>query len=151
MTPGNNNTSPGPADKSLGEIVSEVSEKASLLVREEIELAKAEIQQKVGRLTKGAAVGAAAGIFAFFSFVVFLHALSWFWVDLLDLSQVWMGYGITAGLLLLLGIVAGLLAYRFIKRGSPPTPDLAIEQAKLTREALEHQKIERDQLERGRV
>jgi hypothetical protein len=151
MTPGNGSKPPEGAEKSLGEIVSEVSEKASLLVREEIELAKAEIQQKIGRLTKGAAVGAAAGVFAFFALIFFLHALSLFWFDLFDLSQAWMGYGITAGLLLLLGALAGFLAYRFIKRGSPPTPDLAIEQAKLTREALEHQKIERDQLERGRT
>jgi uncharacterized membrane protein YqjE len=151
VTPGNGTQPPDSADKSLGEIVSEVSEKASLLVREEIELAKAEIQQKVGRLTRGAAVGIAAGVFVFFAFVVFLHALSWFWFDLLDLSQVWMGYGITAGLLLILGALAGGLAVRFLKRGAPPTPDLAIEEAKLTREALEHQKIERDQLERGRT
>jgi len=149
MTPGNGTQPPDSADKSLGEIVSEVSEKASLLVREEIELAKAEIQQKVGRLTKGAAIGIAAGTFAFFAFIFFLHTLSLFWFDLFDLSQAWMGYGITTVLLLLLGVLAGLLAFRFIKRGSPPMPDLAIEQAKLTREALEHQTIERDQLERG--
>jgi putative superfamily III holin-X len=88
MTPGNGTQPPDDAEKSLGEIVSEVSEKASLLVREEIELAKAEIQQKIGRLTKGAAVGVVAGVFAFFAFVIFLHALSWFWFDLFDLSQV---------------------------------------------------------------
>ena len=152
MTPGNGTQPPDNADKSLGDIVSEVSEKASLLVREEIELAKAEIQQKVGRLTKGAAVGVAAGTFVFFAFVFFLHTLSLFWFDLFDLSQAWMGYGITTGLLLILGASwpAGS-RYRFIKRGAPPIPDLAIEQAKLTREALEHQTIERDQLERGRT
>jgi hypothetical protein len=151
VTPGNGTQPPDSADKSLGEIVSEVSEKASLLVREEIELAKTEIQQKIGRLTKGAAVGIAAGVFGFFAFIFFLHTLSLFWFDLFDLSQAWMGYGITTGILLLLGALAGFLAYRFIKRGAPPTPDLAIEQAKLTREALEHQSIERDQLERGRT
>ena len=104
MTPGNGTQPPDNADKSLGEIVSEVSEKASLLVREEIELAKAEIQQKVGRLTKGAAVGIAAGTFAFFAFVIFLHALSWFWVDLFDLSQAGWASASTAALLLLLGV-----------------------------------------------
>ena len=143
--------SPDSADKTLGEVVSEVSEKASLLVREEIELAKTEIQQKVGRLTKGAAVGVAAGVFGFFAFIFFLHALSWFWVDLFDWSDsIWAGFLVTTGIFLLLAAIAGLLAYRFIKKGSPPTPDLALEQARLTREALEHQKIERDQLERGR-
>jgi hypothetical protein len=131
---------PGPpeqADKSLGEIVSEVSEKASLLVREEIELAKAEVTQKVTRLGKGAAVGAAAGVFLFFAFVVFLEALSWFWVDLLDLTSIWLGFLITTGILVVLGILAGLLAVRYFKKGSPPTPELAIEEARKTREAIE--------------
>ena len=151
MTPGNGMRPGDDADKSLGEIVSEVSEKASLLVREEIELAKAEIQQKIGRLTKGAAVGIAAGVFGFFALIFFLHTLSLFWFDLFDLDAAWMGYGITTVLLLLFGAASGILAYRFIKRGSPPTPDLAIEQAKLTIEELEHQGVERDQLERGRM
>lgn len=137
MTGGNGSPPPGSADKSLGDIVAEVSEKASLLVREEIELAKTEVVQKVTRLGKGAAVGAAAGVFLFFAFVVFLHALSWFWVDLLDLSSIWIGFLITTGILALLGVLAGLLAYRFLKKGSPPTPDLAIEEARRTRDALE--------------
>ena len=128
---------PGTAEKSLGEIVSEVSEKASLLVREEIELAKAEVTQKVTRLGKGAAVGAAAGVFLFFAFVIFLHALSWFWVDLLDLTSIWIGFLITTGILVVLGILAGLLALRLFKRGTPPTPELAIEEARKTREAIE--------------
>jgi hypothetical protein len=33
--------------------------------------------------------------------------------------------------------IAGLLALRFVKKGAPPTPDLAIEEAKETRAALE--------------
>jgi len=61
------------ADKNLGDIVSEVSEKASLLVREEIELAKAEVTQKVKTLGKGAAVGAAAGVFLIFALVMALQ------------------------------------------------------------------------------
>ena len=128
---------PGTAEKSLGEIVSEVSEKASLLVREEIELAKAEVTQKVTRLGKGAAVGAAAGVFLFFAFIVFLEALSWFWVDLFDLSSIWIGFLITTGILVLLGVLAGLLAFRFFRKGTPPTPELAIEEARKTREAIE--------------
>lgn len=137
MTDGSGPPPPVTAEKSLGEIVSEVSEKASLLVREEIELAKAEVTQKVTRLGKGAAVGAAAGVFLFFAFVVFLEALSWFWVDLLDLTSIWLGFLITAGILVVLGILAGLLAWRFFKKGSPPTPALAIEEARKTREAIE--------------
>jgi len=142
MTPSDNG-----ADKNLGEIVSEVSEKASLLVREEIELAKAEVTQKVKTLGKGAAVGAAAGVFLLFAFVMFLHAVAWFFNDLLD-SSPWVGFGIVTVLFVLMAAIAGLLAKRWLSSG-PPTPDLAIEEAKLTRQSLEHQKIERDQLGRS--
>jgi hypothetical protein len=138
------------AEKSLGEIVAEVSEKASLLVREEIELAKAEVQQKFSKLARGAGVAVAAGVFLGFMFAFLLHTLSWFFVDLLDLdaNEIWIGFGLTTVVLLLLAAVAGLLAYRWLKGGTPPTPELAIEEAKRTRAELEHQKIQRDQVGR---
>ena len=139
----------GPADKGLGEIVAEVSEKASLLVREEIELAKAEVAQKAKTLAKGAGVGAAAGVFLVFALVMLLHTLAWLINDALDTSgEVWPGFAIVTGGLVLLGAIAGLLAKRWLSTGAP-TPDLAIEEAKITRHALEHQNVERDQLERS--
>ncbi len=49
--------------KSIAAAISEVSERATLLVREEIELAKTEVTEKVGKLAKGAVVAVAAGIF----------------------------------------------------------------------------------------
>jgi hypothetical protein len=51
-------------------------------------------------------------------------------------------------ILVALAAVAGLLAKKWLSSG-PPTPDLAIEEAKLTRQTLEHQNIERDQLGRS--
>jgi hypothetical protein len=56
---------------------------------------------------------------------------------------------VVTALLFLLAILAALLAYRLFKKGAPPTPDLAIEEAKRTRAELEAQKIERDQLKRS--
>ena len=135
------------ADKNLGDIVVEVSEKASLLVREEIELAKAEVTTKAKTLARGAAVGAAAGVFLAFAAIYFLHALAYFFQDLFD-SPVWVGYLIVVAILAVLGVIAGLLAKRWLSAG-PPTPDLAIEQAKLTRQSLESQSVERDQLSRS--
>jgi H+/Cl- antiporter ClcA len=140
---------PDTAEKSLGDIVSEVSEKASLLVREEIELAKAEVREKVSKLTKGAGVALAAGVILVFALVMFLHALAWFINDLLDVtSAIWAGFAIVTGILILVAAVAGLLARRWLRSGAPPTPELAIEEAKRTREELERQSIERDQLGR---
>ena len=66
-------------------------------------------------------------------------------------SDIWLGYLSSFGVLVALAGLAGFLALRWIKRGSPPTPDLAIEEAKRTREELERQSIERDQLERSNV
>jgi len=140
---------PDGADKSLGEIVADVSEKASQLVREEIELAKAEVKQKVSKLTRGAVVAAAAGVFLVFGVTMFFHGLAWFLDDVFNWeSNIWAGFAVVAGLLFLLAIVAGLLALRLFKKGSPPTPDMAIEEAKRTRAQLEAQKIERDQVKR---
>lgn len=138
MTSGNGTTPPGTAEKSLGEIVGEVSEKASLLVREEIELAKAEIQQKVTRIAKGAALGAVAGVFLVFTLIYFLHFVALIIDDALNVTTGWwIGYIIVTGGLLLMGAFAGLLALRFFKKGTPPKPELAIEEARKTRAVLE--------------
>jgi H+/Cl- antiporter ClcA len=140
---------PDDADKSLGDVVAEVSEKASLLVREEIALAKAEVTTKVKTLGKGAGVGAAAGVFLVFAVVMFLETLSWFFNDLFNVTTaLWLGFLITTLILVVFAVVAGLLAKKWLSSGAP-TPDLAIEEAKLTRRSLEHQNIERDQLGRS--
>jgi hypothetical protein len=137
------------ADKSLGDVVTEVTEKASLLVREEIELAKAEVGEKVTKLGKGAAALAAAGVLAVFALIYLFHALAWFFVDLFDWNTVWPGYLLTFGLIVILGVLAGGLGYRWLKGGSPPTPELAIEEAKRTRDMLEQQNVQHDQLGQG--
>jgi uncharacterized membrane protein YqjE len=137
------------ADKDLGEIVAEVSEKASLLVRQEIELAKAEVTGKVTKLARGAAMGAAAGVFLIFGVTMLFHFLSWFLVDLFDWNNVWPGYGIVTLALFILAGLAAWIAARLFKKGAPPTPDMAIEEARRTRAELEAQKIERDQVDRS--
>jgi uncharacterized membrane protein YqjE len=140
---------PDGADKSLGEIVADVSEKASQLVREEIELAKAEVKDKVSKLTRGAVVAAAAGVFLVFGVTMFFHGLAWFLDDVFNWEDnIWAGFAVVTLLLFVLAALAGLIAFRLFKKGSPPTPDLAIEEAKRTRAELEAQKIQRDQVHR---
>jgi uncharacterized membrane protein YqjE len=147
MSGGGGLGSNGSADKTLGEIVTEVSEKASLLVREEIELAKAEITGKVSKLTKGAAVAAAAGVFLIFGVTMLFHTLAWFLNDLFNWDA-WTGFLAVTVLLFVLAGLAGFIAMRLFKKGAPPTPDLAIEEARRTREQFEAQKIQRDQVHR---
>ncbi|MEA2425607.1 MAG: hypothetical protein QOH13_2017 [Thermoleophilaceae bacterium] len=128
----------GTAEKSLGDVVGDVSTKASLLVREEIELAKTEIAEKVSKLAKGGAVAAAAGVFAVFALIYFFEALAWFFNDLFDVvsTQPWIGFLIVFAILMALAGVAGMIGIRWIKKGSPPTPAMAIEEAKLIRSDL---------------
>jgi len=121
----------------LGQAIQDVTERASLLVREEIELAKTEVMEKVTKLIKGAVVGIVAGIFAVFGLIYLLHALAWLLWDLLgNTHNFWLGFLIVAAALFVLGGLAGFLAARLVKRGAPPTPQMAIEEGKLIKETV---------------
>lgn len=124
--------------KAIAEAVNEISERASLLVREEIELAKAEVSEKVSRLVKGAVVGGAAAVFAIFGVILLFHGLAWlaYWVMPVDDGAVFWGFFLVAAILFVLGGLAGLFAAKLIKKGSPPMPQMAIDEARKTREEL---------------
>ncbi len=127
-------------DRSVGELVLDVSERVSILVREEIELAKAEVTEKVTYLAKGSVVGIAAGIFVVFALAMLMQFGAWLINDLLGVeSAVWAGFGIMTLLFLLCAVIAALVAQRAMKRGAPPAPTMAIEEAKVTRDTLEGQ------------
>jgi len=115
----------------VAQAVQDISERVTLLVHEEIELAKAEVTAKVTKLLKAIVVGVAAGIFAVTGLLFFLHGLAWLaWFALpVGNSSIFWGFFVVAGLLFVLGGVAGFLAARFFKESSPPTPDMAIDEA----------------------
>src|SRR4051794_5602894 len=119
----------------LAQAITDVTEKAQLLVREEIALAKAEMTEKVTGLVKGAAVGAAAGVFVLAGLIYFLHFLALLIADVLGTNP-WVGYLIVAVVLFVLAGVAGFLAARFFKKSTPPTPQMAIEEAQMIRATL---------------
>jgi uncharacterized membrane protein YqjE len=124
--------------QNIAQAIQEVSERAQLLVREEIELAKVEVIEKVTRLVKGAVVGIAAGIFAVFGLVYLLHGVAWLtWFEFFPDNQFFWGFFIVAAVLFLLGALAGFVASRAFKSAAPPTPQLAIDEAKLIRETVQ--------------
>jgi putative superfamily III holin-X len=122
----------------LVQALQEVSEKAQLLVREEIELAKVEVTQKVTKLGKGAAVAAAAGSFVLAALVMILFGLAElaYWAIPFPDGQPFWGYFTVAAILLLLAALAGYVAFRALKAGSPPAPNMAIAEAKLIKETV---------------
>jgi hypothetical protein len=97
--------------QAIGHTVAEISEKASLLVREEIELAKAEVTRKATSLGKGAVVAVLAGIFAVFGLIYFLHFAAWILAEEIY-DSVWLGYLTVAGALFLLAGIAGFVGSR---------------------------------------
>jgi uncharacterized membrane protein YqjE len=128
-----------PKSSELAQAVQDVAERAQLLVREEIALAKAELAEKVSKLVKGAVIGAVAGVFALLALIKLLDAASWgVWkvVQGGGGDDFWLGFLIVAVVLLLLGALAGFVAARLLKRGSPPTPTMAIEEAQLIRQTI---------------
>jgi uncharacterized membrane protein YqjE len=127
---------PEQSEKSVGELVFDVSERTSTLIREEIELAKAEISEKVSQLIRGSVVGVVAGVFLFLALILIMEGVAWLLNDLV-FDNFWLGFFVEGALFIVIGVVAVLVAVRAFKKGAPPTPDQAIEEAKLTRERLE--------------
>ena len=126
------------ANTNIAQAIQEVSERAQILVREEIELAKAEVSAKVSQLVRGAAVGAAAGVFVVVALLFLLHGFAWlayYALPVPDGTFFW-GFFLVAGILFLLGAIAGFVASRAFKRGSPPKPEMAIDEAKRIRETV---------------
>jgi len=124
------------SEKTVGELVYEVTEQTSNLIREEIELAKTEVSEKVTTLAKGSAVGIAAGVFAFLALILLMHAFALGLNSLFFEGQPWAGYLIEAVLFLLIAAGAGFFAYRSFETTGAPVPTDAIEEAQKTRAVL---------------
>jgi hypothetical protein len=127
--PGSNGNKP----ENLATAVTEVSERVTLLIREELELAKAEVTQKISTLSKGLVAGAIGAVFGLLAIPFLLLTVAWGLNSLL--SSIWLGFLIVLGLLLVVTAGAFVFAWRKIKVGAP-TPKLAIEEAKKIRETV---------------
>src|SRR5918912_1627366 len=118
---------------SLGTATKQVAEHASALARLEIELAILELKRKVTALGVGIGLGVGALIFLLFmlgfGFATIAAALATF-------MSTWLALLIVTGALLLVAVLLGVLALGSIRKGTPPVPEQAIREAKLTSEAL---------------
>ena len=124
---------PATEERPLGEAVREVSTRASALVRLELELAALELKRKVAALGVGIALGIGALVLLLYALGFALSA----GVSALDGTVPdWAAALIVAGALALVAAILGMLALRAVKRGTPPVPQQAIEEAKRTTQAL---------------
>jgi len=125
--------------QNIATAITEVSERATLLIHEEIELAKAEISEKVSKLLKGAVVAGAAGIFVLTALIFLLNGFAWLLYYALPIggtfTYFW-GFFAMALILLVLGALAGVIAARAVRKSSPPVPTMAIAEARKIRESV---------------
>ena len=124
--------------QNIATTIAEVSERATLLIREEVELAKAEVTEKALKLARGAVVGVAAGIFFATALVFVLVGCAWLLYYLLpggDFTYFW-GFFAMAAILVVLGVIAGLIAARVVRKSAPPMPSMAIDEARKIRETV---------------
>jgi Putative Actinobacterial Holin-X, holin superfamily III len=117
--------------------ITEVSENLTKLVQDEIELAKAEVTQKGLSLLRGAAAVAAGAVFGVFAIVFILLTIAWALNSIFvsGAGDLWIGFLIVAGVLLLLTVAAFLFAWRKLKVGAP-TPNMAIDEARKIRDTV---------------
>jgi len=129
---------PSEGAQNIAAAIADVSERATLLVREEIELAKAEVGEKAAKLAKGAVVGIAAGVFFLMALIFALVGGAWllyYYLPGSDFTYFW-GFFAMAAILIVLGVLAGVVAAKVVKRGSPPVPTMAIEEAQKIKRAV---------------
>jgi hypothetical protein len=122
----------------LATTVSEVSDRVTNLIREEIELAKAEAGRKAITLLRGTIAVVAGAVFGVFAIFIGLEAVAWGLNAVLvpGAGSIWEGFAIVFGALAVLAVLSFLIASRLLKRGGPPTPTMAIDEAKRIRETV---------------
>jgi hypothetical protein len=117
----------------VGAAAKQVAEHASTLAKLELELASLELKKKAGALGAGIGLGIGAALFGLYALGFLFATIAAALATVLD---TWLALLLVTLGLLLLAAVLGLLARGRINRGTPPVPEQAIREAKLTSEAL---------------
>ena len=118
---------PAAEDASTGQLIGQLTEQISRLVRDEARLAQAEVTQKAKRLGVGAGLFGGAGLFAFFGLAVLIAAV------VLALALVvpgWLAALIVAVVLFAVAGVLALVGKKDVEKGAPPVPTEAIASTK---------------------
>ena len=127
-----NRTPVAESQRTIGQLVADATHDVQGLVKSEIALAKAEVQQGAKVLVKGAGLLAGAGFVALLGLIFLFHTLAQviaIWLP------AWAGYAITTGLLFLVAAVLGLIGKNALSKARPK-PERAIAEAEKTIAAL---------------
>ena len=119
--------------ESVGAAAKIVAEKASSIARLELELASLELKKKGAALGVGLGLAVGAAAVGFYGIGFLFATIA---AGLAEAMPVWLALLIVTVVLFVVTAILALLAVRSMKRGTPPVPRQAIEEAKLTTEAL---------------
>jgi len=117
----------------LGAAVKEVAERTSAIVRLELELAAMELRRKVASLGVGIGLLLGAALFLVFMLAFVFATIA---AALATTMPTWAALLVTTGILLVLTAVLAFLGIAKVRKGTPPLPEQAIQEAKLTTEVL---------------
>lgn len=119
----------------LGDAARRVAEHATTLARLEARLALREVSRKLKELAAAAVLLTGAAVFGWF---VLMTAIAAGIAAIALVLPVWAALLIVAGGLLVLSSVFGVVGLGLLKRSTPPVPEQAIREARLTAEALKN-------------
>jgi len=122
-------------ERGLGAAARAVSDRISSIVRLEIQLAVSELKRKVVKLGLGIGLLVGAGLFGLFALGFGIAAAA---AGIAVALPWWLALLIVFGGLLLLSGTLAFLGVTAIAKGTPPVPEQAIREAKLTSEALKN-------------
>ena len=114
-------------DRSVGELVNQLSEQTSTLIRQELRLAQTELQEKGRRVGIGAGMFGGAGLVALYGVGALVAAAI---IGVGTLLEPWLAAVIVGVVLLAVAGVLALTGRKQVERGTPPLPEQAIESAK---------------------
>jgi uncharacterized membrane protein YqjE len=114
-------------DRSVGELVNQLSQQTSTLVRQELRLAQTELQEKGKRVGIGAGMFGGAGLVALYGVGALVAAAI---IGIGTLLEPWLAAVIVGVVLLAAAGVLALTGRKQVERGTPPLPEQAIESTK---------------------
>lgn len=112
-----------PADKSVGELVRNLSEDLSRLVRDEIHLAQAEVGEKAKKAGIGIGAFGGAGVVALYGLGVLIAAAV---LALALVVPAWLSALIIGVVLFVIAGIAALVGRKKLQQAAPPVPTRAI-------------------------
>jgi uncharacterized membrane protein YqjE len=121
------NTRTTPAEKSIADLVRDVTELVPRLVHDEIALAKAELTEKGKHAGAGVGLFGGGGLFAFFGIAVLIAAAV---LGLAEAVPAWASALIVAAVLLLIAGAMALIGRSQVRQAVPPVPARAVDSTK---------------------